>query len=237
MEGSRIGVRSAVATALVALALCVGMGAAAVGAAGCAKGSRIDYLALVNRDNPLPAGWEEALDTVTLTNSVGDTVEVERAAYEAYVALEAELEAEGIFTQLDSARRSIAEQQQIWDDFMMKYGEEYTRTHVAVPGYSEHQTGLALDLYLIVDGVTMYENEDLVQYPEIWAIIHAKLADYGFILRYLEGAEDITGYSYEPWHIRYVGSAKVAHEIMDAGITLEEYLGVAGGGSALPDAA
>lgn len=64
-----------------------------------------------------------------------------------------------------------------------------------------------------------------VQYPEIWAKIHAKLADHGFILRYLDGKEAITGYSYEPWHIRYVNDVTIAKEIMDKGITLEEYLG------------
>ena len=60
---------------------------------------------------------------------------------------------------------------------------------------------------------------------EIFAKIHAKLADYGFILRFPEGAKEITGYDYEPWHFRYVDSAEVAHEIMDNGLTLEEYLG------------
>ena len=226
---------AAAMAALGAFALCVCLCTAVATTTGCAKASKIDYLVLVNKQHPLPVGWEEALDIVTITNSVGDEVEVERAAYEAYVALEAELEAQGIFTQLDSARRSVAAQQQIWDDFTVKYGEDYVRQYVAVPGYSEHHTGLALDLYLIVDGKTIYENEDLVQYPEIWAAIHAKLADHGFILRYLEGKEDITGYSYEPWHIRYVGSPKIAHEIMGAGITLEEYLGAAD--KTVPDAA
>ncbi len=59
---------------------------------------------------------------------------------------------------------------------------------------------------------------------EIFAKIHAKLADYGFILRYLEGKDEITGYSYEPWHLRYVGSSEIAKNIMDQGLTLEEYL-------------
>jgi D-alanyl-D-alanine carboxypeptidase len=107
---------------------------------------------------------------------------------------------------------------------MIKYGEEYTKNTVAVPGYSEHHTGLALDLYFILDGTTVYYNEDLVRYPEVWAKIHAKLADYGFILRYLEGKEDITGYSYEPWHIRYIDDVALAKEITARGITLEEYI-------------
>ena len=127
--------------------------------------------------------------------------------------------------ELDSCYRSVAEQQEVWDSFMEEYGEEYTRTYVAVPGYSEHHTGLALDLFLVIDGEQVYLNEDMVEHTDVWAKIHAKLADFGFILRYLEGKEDITGYGYEPWHIRYVDSPEVAHEIMDAGVTLEEYLG------------
>ena len=186
--------------------------------------SGIDYLVLVNKENKLPDDWEQKLETTTVKNSLGDDVEVEKEAYEAYLKLKTALEAEDVHVDLDSARRSVAEQQRIWDDFMEEYGEVYTKRTVATPGFSEHHTGLALDLYLNIDGEDVYLNEDMIEYPEIWAKIHAKLADYGFILRYLEGKEDITGYGYEPWHIRYVGSAEIAREITDKGITLEEYL-------------
>jgi D-alanyl-D-alanine carboxypeptidase len=108
---------------------------------------------------------------------------------------------------------------------LKEYGEEYVKKYVAVPGYSEHHTGLALDLFLIIDGKGVYLNEDMVQYPEIWDKIHAKLADHGFILRYLPEKKIETGYSYEPWHIRYIGDVDAAHEIMDKGITYERYLG------------
>ena len=185
----------------------------------------IDYLALVNKENKLPDDWEDKLETVTIKNSLGDDVEVEKRAYEAYSKLRDDLASEGIFVELDSARRSVAAQQQIWDDFTVKYGEDYTKRYVAVPGYSEHHTGLALDLYLVIDGVDVYEHEDMVEYPEIWAKIHEKLADHGFILRYLEGKESITGYGYEPWHIRYVRSPELAKLITVQGVTLEEYLG------------
>ena len=73
----------------------------------------------------------------------------------------------------------------------------------------------------------VYYNEDMEkpEYKGIWDAIHAKLADYGFILRYLEGEEHITGYRYEPWHIRYVDDPEIAREIMsEPGMTLEEYL-------------
>lgn len=202
-----------------------------VAAMSAAAEDGIDYLALVNKLNPLPEGWEDALETVTITNSVGDEVEVEKKAYSAYLALKEDLEVnDGIYLELDSARRSVAAQQDIMDRFIEKYGADYAAKTVAVPGYSEHHTGLALDLYFKLkneDGsfTDVYYNEDMVQYPEIWEKIHARLADYGFILRYLEGREHITGYGYEPWHIRYVDSPDIAKEITEKGLTLEEYLG------------
>ena len=187
----------------------------------------LDYMALVNKQNPLPDGWEDEIATVKVKNSVGDWVEVEVKAYDAYLELKAELEEMGIYIALDSARRPVSDQQRIWDEFMEAYGEEYTKSHVAVPGYSEHQTGLALDLYLIVDGQDVVENNDLMTYAALWEQIHLKLAKHGFILRYLEGAEDITGYAYEPWHIRYIDDPETAVQIMGWNKTLEEYLGVA----------
>ena len=193
----------------------------------------IDYLALVNKLNPLPEGWEDALQTVTVTNSVGNEVEVEVKAYAAYERLKADLEEnDGIYLELDSARRSVAEQQEIMDSFIEKYGADYAAKTVAQPGYSEHHTGLALDLYFKVKGedgtfTDVYYNEDMEkeEYLGVWEKIHEKLADYGFILRYLKGEEHITGYRYEPWHIRYLDNADIAREIMSRpGLTLEEYL-------------
>lgn len=184
-------------------------------------------MALVNKTHPLPEDWENKLETVHITNSVGDDVEVEKKAYDAYLRLKEELEKEDIHVDLDSARRSVADQQRIMDDFTEQYGKDYALKTVAAPGYSEHHTGLALDLYLIIDGKDVVENEDMIQYPEIWSKIHAKLADHGFILRYLEDKEHITGYGYEPWHIRYLDNTDTAKEIMSKGITLEGYLGTA----------
>ena len=196
------------------------------------EGSVIDYMVLVNAENVLPDGWEEALDITTITNSVGDEVMVESKAYEAYCALKeaVEKDLEGydkgeVRLELDSAYRSVAAQQKIVDDFTEKYGEDYVKKYVAVPGFSEHHTGLALDLYFTVDGKDVYENEDLVQYPDIWDAVHARLPEFGFILRFPEDGEAITGYAYEPWHIRYLDSPEIAKEITDKGITLEEYLG------------
>ena len=185
----------------------------------------INYFVLVNKLNALPEDWETNLKTEHFTNSIGDDVEVEIKAYEAYLKLKEELESEGVYVDLDSARRSVEAQQKIMDDFTEKYGSDYALKIVARPGYSEHHTGLALDLYLIVDGKDIIENEDLVQYPQLWEKIHNKLTKYGFILRYLPDKEHITGYAYERWHIRYIGDADLAKQIMDKNITLEGYLG------------
>jgi D-alanyl-D-alanine carboxypeptidase len=187
-----------------------------------------DYMVLVNSETPLPEDWLSTVHFSALANSVQDDVFVEVKAYEAYLKLKAEIEKEladqDVHLELDSAYRSREAQQKIVDEFTEKYGEEYVKNYVAVPGYSEHHTGLALDLYFTIGDKTVYENEDLVQYPEIWAAIHEKLPEYGFILRFPEGKEKITGVSYEPWHLRYIDSPETAKEITEKGITLEEYL-------------
>ncbi|MBP5773243.1 MAG: M15 family metallopeptidase [Eubacterium sp.] len=187
----------------------------------------INYKVLVNKLHKLPANWEKELKTTTFTNTVGDKVEVENKAYKAYLKLKEELKKDKIYVDLDSARRSVADQKRIMKDFTKQYGADYAKKTVAEPGYSEHHTGLALDLYLIIDGKDITENEDMVKYTGTWAQIHNKLAKYGFILRYLRDKEQITGYGYEPWHIRYIDDPKAAKEIMKKGETFENYLGAA----------
>ena len=185
----------------------------------------IDYLVLVNKQNKLPDDWEEKVEIITVKDAWGDDIKVEKQAYEKYLELKSALEQEQVYIELDSCYRSVAAQQELWDRWTREKGIDYVRTYVAVPGYSEHHTGLVLDICIKVDGELVYENEDMIAQREIFAKIHAKLADYGFILRYLENRDDITGYAYEPWHLRYVGSTEIAKEIMSKDITFEEYLG------------
>ena len=104
----------------------------------------------------------------------------------------------------------------IYNNYCDLYGWEQADSFSARPGYSEHQTGLTIDCNTIDDAFG--------DTPEAaWLAQHC--ADYGFIIRFPQGKENITGYQYEPWHIRYVG-ADVAKEIQKYGLTLEEYLGV-----------
>jgi len=121
---------------------------------------------------------------------------------------------------LDFGIRTVKEQQKLIDDYTKRYGAAYANRIAARPGYSEHHTGLALDVYLIIDGKEVYLNEEMEKYPKVWKKIHAKLAKHGFILRYPKNS----AYPYEPWHIRYVGK-KTAKKIMaEPGLTLEQYL-------------
>ncbi|MBQ2616678.1 MAG: D-alanyl-D-alanine carboxypeptidase family protein, partial [Synergistaceae bacterium] len=93
----------------------------------------------------------------------------EKKAYSAYLLLKEDLQSnDGIEIELDSARRSVAAQKDIMARFIEKYGPEYAAKTVATPGYSEHHTGLALDLYFRLDGKDVYYNEDMVKYPEVW---------------------------------------------------------------------
>ena len=182
------------------------------------------YITLVNKKNKLPENWLKNIELVTTQNSQGRTFQVERVTLKFFEALREKLLEEGIQIELDSTYRSVERQIEIWDEFEKKYGREYCEKYVAVPGYSEHHTGLAVDILLIKEGRVIDDNDEMIAEREIFSKIHSKLADYGFILRYMEGKEEITGYSYEPWHFRYVGH-EAAKEITKKNIVLEEYLG------------
>ncbi len=183
-----------------------------------------DYLVLVNKQNKLPDNWENVVQLEAAKDTDEETIYVEKEALEKFYALQNDLLNEGAIILLDSTYRSVKRQEELWAEFEKEKGLEYTQKTVAVPGYSEHHTGLAIDVVILKDGKLIWDNDEMIAERDIFKIVHSKLAEYGFILRYLEGKEDVTGYSYEPWHFRYVGSPEIAKEIMDKGITLEEYL-------------
>ena len=209
---------------LIAVILCVVTLITGCGKKEDSMKEGINYLQLVNKQNKLPDDWEDKVELVDVTNGLGETYKVEKKAAEAYAKLKEDLEKDGVIIELDSTYRSVASQQELWDTWTIEYGEDYVKKYVAVPGYSEHHTGLAIDIKLVVGDKVIYDNDEMIAEREIFAKIHAKLAKYGFILIDLEGKDDITGYSYEPWHLRYVDSPEIAKKITDEGLTLEEYL-------------
>lgn len=185
---------------------------------------RSDYLVLVNKDNKIPDNWEEKVKLIELKNVFNRTIKVEEETLEKYNELRDNLLKEWIDIELDSAYRSLEKQQDLREDMEEEYWIEYAEKYAALPGYSEHHTWLALDICIKKDEKIIHENHEMIVECEIFEKIHEKLADYWFILRYLEGKEKITGYEYEPWHIRYIWDVDVAREIMENWLTLEEYL-------------
>lgn len=129
----------------------------------------------------------------------------------------------GFDIKIISAYRDYVLQEYLFSYWCTVDGEEQELRTSAKPGRSEHQTGYALDVSCETSGWDLLESFGST--PEgKWIADHCH--QYGFIVRYKKDTEDITGYAYEPWHIRYVGE-KAAAEIKAQGITLEEYLGVA----------
>ena len=187
---------------------------------------RNKYLVLVNKKSKIRDDWEDIIQLVRIKNVWSEDIKIEKETYKQYISLEKALKEDGINIKLDSAYRSVQSQQELWDKWVNdpEKGLAYVKKFVAAPGYSEHHTGLAIDICLEKDGELVYDNNKMLADIETFLKIHTKLADYGFILRYLKGKEDTTGYTYEPWHIRYVGSKKIAKEIMENNLTLEEYL-------------
>lgn len=120
-----------------------------------------------------------------------------------------------------SGWRSRAQQQAIWDDTLKTEGEAFTRSYVALPGCSEHESGLAIDLGLAADEIDFIRPE----FPEdgVCGDFRRAAAGYGFILRYPAGKERLTGIAHEPWHFRYVGIPH-AQIMAERGLVLEEYL-------------
>lgn len=120
-----------------------------------------------------------------------------------------------------SAWRSLSEQQAIWDQSLSDSGREFTERFVAVPGHSEHQTGLAIDLGL------RQEEIDFIRpyfpYEGICQTFRERAAAYGFIERYQEEKQAVTRIGHEPWHFRYVGVPH-AQIIVQNGFALEEYI-------------
>ena len=123
---------------------------------------------------------------------------------------------DGFNIELLSGYRSYNRQKTIYEGKVANRGYDSADRYSARPGHSEHQTGLAFDV-----GSIMYSYGETASGQ--W--LNDNCDKYGFIIRYPEGKESITGYGYEPWHIRYVG-IEVATEIMEKELTLEEYLGL-----------
>lgn len=127
---------------------------------------------------------------------------------------------EGISMKLISGYRSYTEQQKVYSGYVRSDGQSKADTYSARPGHSEHQTGLAIDLGSgSCDLQVCFADTKAGK----WLAAHAH--EYGFIIRYEEGKEHLSGYQYEPWHLRYVGN-ELAKKLRDSNQTMEQFFGL-----------
>lgn len=176
-----------------------------------------ENIMLVNADNPIPGGYETEL--TLLSNGIYVAAEI----YDDLQAMFDDMRAQNIYPIVGEGYRTHDQQQKLMEDKILSFrnsGYSYEQAvneaekWVAVPGTSEHELGLAVDInadYTLSSNNTVYE----------WLANYAHC--YGFILRYPAEKADITGIDYEPWHYRWVGR-DAAQKIYNSGLCLEEYL-------------
>ncbi|MCL1852872.1 MAG: D-alanyl-D-alanine carboxypeptidase family protein [Peptococcaceae bacterium] len=175
-----------------------------------------DLLVLCNKYNQLPRDYEPRD-----LQPMGDGYYLRAEAAAAYREMTKTAAQQNLSFQLKSAFRSYDTQAGLYNSSVSRNGKERADVASARPGHSEHQTGLALDVTQPTGdyGLSSANFETTPQYE--WLSKHAH--EFGFIQRYQADTMDITGFMYEPWHYRYVGT-EAAAEIYEAGITFEEYV-------------
>lgn len=182
-----------------------------------------DILILVNKHNRAPAVPIALVkpDVPPTREAIKENIYMQPEAAKALEALFDGALEDGVRLYATSGFRSYSTQKAIFERKLDTMSEKAANASVAKPGYSEHQTGLAMD----VEGHSSLGSgliEDFGETPEgKW--LAQNCHEYGYIIRYPKGKTDITGYIYEPWHIRYVGK-EAAAEIAALDVTFEEYI-------------
>ncbi len=174
---------------------------------------------LVNKKHPLPEDYVPegmiAPDVLCMKDGILLQKEAAEAIKEMFVAAEEE----EIYLAIGSAYRSYAYQKTLYENYVKRDGEEAANRYSAKPGQSEHQTGLAADLAASNGNCYL---KDCFKDTEEGKWLKKNAWKFGFILRYPEGKEEVTGYIFEPWHYRYIGQDE-AKKVYESGLTLEEY--------------
>ena len=176
---------------------------------------------LANKENPLPKNFAPLkIVKATVKQKYGNTT-VPKVTNEALKAMFDAALKDNVELVLSSGYRNYGFQASLYQQQVNKVGAKEANRWVAKPGESEHQTGLAVDITSSEVDLKLTQDFEKTEAFE-WLNEHA--ADFGFILRYPSGKEEETGYSYEPWHYRYVGDPKAARYIQESSITLEAFM-------------
>ena len=181
---------------------------------------------LVNKQNKLPDNYEPKdlvyPDVRFIFNGKLDKRKMRAEAADALEAMFAGAEKDGIFLAGVSGYRSKATQEVLYNRYVKRDGKKAADRYSARPGHSEHQTGLTMDISGSTGKCAAQDCFGDTKEAK-WLADYAY--EYGFIIRYPEGKEQITGYKYEPWHLRFVGM-EISKEVHEKDITLEEYFNI-----------
>ena len=178
------------------------------------------YLTLVNRKNPMDFRLLDKIILKEYCDLPGCACLVEEKALENYRKLKEYVSRYGVTLGIFSGYRSFEDQVEMYDYFLRMYDNDKEKSShsAALPGESEHHTGLALDIRIDNDE----KKDDIMYMHRAYSILHTACPYFGFIVRYPKNKQYVTGYYYEPWHIRYVGK-KAAMYISRHRFCLEEY--------------
>jgi len=154
--------------------------------------------------------------TVSKTYSYGENQMLTNETYNAFLEMFNDAKEHDLTLIINSSFRSYEDQEEIYNEYKNTRGEDYADTIAAKPGFSEHQTGMAIDIQTYGSRASTFEEFDEFK----WLKDNAH--KYGFIMRYPKDKEYLTGYEYESWHYRYVG-IEVATYIYENNITFDEY--------------
>ncbi len=181
---------------------------------------------IVNKKRPLTKGYKPeqlVVPNVSLRLSAGsEQMKLDKRVAEALPAMFKAAQSAGLPLTMASGYRSEAYQAQLYNSYVVKDGQAAADRYSAKPGTSEHQTGLALDVCASNSSCALEQSIGQTATGQ-WIASHAH--EYGFIVRYLEGKESVTGYQYEPWHLRFVG-VELAAQLHKSGQTMEEFFGL-----------
>ena len=172
---------------------------------------------LTNKFYQLSEDYEPTdLKDISNVYSYGENQKLRNDAYNAFIEMFNDAKKENVTLIINSSYRSYQDQKETYEKYLTWYGEDETNKLAAKPGFSEHQTGLAVDIQTYGSNKSNFEQTDAFKW------LQDNAYKYGFILRYPKDKEYLTGYSYESWHYRYVGT-EIAQYIKDNNITFDEY--------------
>lgn len=182
------------------------------------KSNNSKYELVINKANPIKETILNEYKIVNVEDNIIPNIKLEEQTYKSYLNLKANLLERGYYINIRSGYRTFNESQKIYNSYAKSMGEGYAEKYVAKPGTSEHNAGIAFDFIISSNKSSLKTNYDSDEYFYLENIAYL----YGFIIRYPKDKEQITGYSYEPWHLRYVGE-DLAKYLKKNNLTLEEY--------------